>query len=211
MYLKTYRHICISGEARQRGWQPSSEASQWCPSLSPIGRILAEEDYANEIAEATIPTTRAGPPEVWNLRDLGPKCLEADHWQLSGRLDHDPLVQLVEALDVAVHRPVEDCRPSKITRGKACEKWWTRELADDRDKNLRLWGVINVRKNRPPDLLNHIQESRWHSRDVEDCKKKIFTQHNLEDVKSWARKRRLRRQWTPANYAINFEILGFFQ
>jgi hypothetical protein len=47
------------------------------------------------------------------LMDSGPKCVDADHWQLSGRLDHDPLVQLVEALDVAVHRPLEDYRPSK--------------------------------------------------------------------------------------------------
>ncbi len=48
-----------------------------------------------------------------NLRDPGPKCVDTDHQQLSGQLDHDPLVQLVEALDVAVHRPLEDYRPSK--------------------------------------------------------------------------------------------------
>ncbi len=76
-----------------------------------------------------------------NLRDPGPKCVDADHWQLSGRLDHDPLVQLVEALDVAVHRPVV-----KDNWRDSLWKMVNRKLADRGDKNLRSWGLINARK-----------------------------------------------------------------
>jgi hypothetical protein len=43
---------------------------------------------------------------VKNLRDPGPIHVDVDYWHLIRWLDHNLLVQLVEALDDAVHHPI---------------------------------------------------------------------------------------------------------
>ncbi len=59
-------------------------------------------------AVASIPTAKArSPGDVKNLRDPGPIHVDANYWHLSGWLDCNLLVRLVETLDDAVHRPVE--------------------------------------------------------------------------------------------------------
>jgi hypothetical protein len=87
-------------------------------------------------AVTSIPTARArSPGDVKNLRDPGPIHVNANYWHLSGWLYCNLLVQLVEALDNAVHRTMEGLqtipdnrKDNQVTVGEPrTRRWWKQE------------------------------------------------------------------------------------